>query len=192
MKNTIIKTIGIGLVITLSAHAEKNKEPKAPVTKEAFLTKAAEGFDKKDLNKDGQITEDEKKALISERKARLGKIRGGPILKDDNGDGKITVEDLPEKAKPHFDKIDTNSDKQISEEEKAAAAEKMMARRAGRGGPKDTDGDGKITIKDLPEKRQGHFAKIDTNADGQLDQVELDAARAARMARKPKPEAGNQ
>ncbi len=193
MKNTIIKTIGISLAFTLSAHAQEDngskEKTKTPVTKEAFLAKAAERFDKKDINKDGQITADEKKALVSELRNKAGKKHQGPILEDTNGDGTITIEDLPEKAKARFDKIDTNGDKQISEEEKTAAIEKMKARRDARGGPKDTDGDGKITIKDLPEKRQAHFAKMDTNSDGELDQAELDAARAAHAAGKPRPEA---
>ncbi|NJM36757.1 MAG: hypothetical protein HC845_02160 [Akkermansiaceae bacterium] len=128
MKNTIIQTIGITIALTFSGHAEENKvtkeKVKAPVTREEFLTKAAERFDKQDTNKDGQITAEEKKALIAEIKNKAGKKQQGPILQDTNGDGAITVEDLPERAKAHFDKIDTNADKQISEEEKAAAIEK--------------------------------------------------------------------
>ena len=46
----------------------------------------------------------------------------------------------------------------------------------------DTDGDGKLTIEEVPERMQQGFGEIDTNGDGFADAEELEARLAARRA----------
>lgn len=45
----------------------------------------------------------------------------------------------------------------------------------------DTDGDGKISREEAPERMQAVFDEIDTNSDGFLDEAEFEARRASRQ-----------
>lgn len=44
----------------------------------------------------------------------------------------------------------------------------------------DKDKDGKVSREEAPEQMQGFFDRLDSNADGAIDQAEVDAMRARR------------
>jgi hypothetical protein len=76
------------------------------------------------------------------------------------------------------------------EEEEEASGETEGGGRGGRGGGGfdpmqwDTDGDGKLSREELPERMQENFDEIDTNGDGFADEAEFAARRAAFQRRR--------
>ena len=50
----------------------------------------------------------------------------------------------------------------------------------------DTNGDGRLTVDEMPERLHQRFQHMDTNGDGALDENEIRAA-AARMRRRGGP-----
>ncbi|HTM82139.1 EF-hand domain-containing protein [Asticcacaulis sp.] len=98
-------------------------------------------------------------------------------------------------ARPAFSDIDTNSDGVISQAEFDAFRPKRPDGDHGRGrehdGPRgrggpmpfhgadlkrlDTDKDGKVSFDEFSAPMKAHFARMDTNKDGFLDEAELKA-----------------
>ncbi|WP_437902153.1 hypothetical protein WME95_26270 [Sorangium sp. So ce327] len=105
---------------------------------------------------------------------------------DKNGDGKLTVAELPEKAQKRLGKADTNNDGSLSAEELKAHAELRMKDRAAkhkaRFAKKDKNGDGFLTRDEVGDKRWERVKAADANRDGKVSADEL---RAARPAHKP-------
>ncbi|MDC0676854.1 EF-hand domain-containing protein [Sorangium atrum] len=105
---------------------------------------------------------------------------------DKNGDGKLTVAELPEKAQRRLGKADTNKDGNLSAEELKAHAEQRMkdrqAKQKARFAKKDKNGDGFLTRDEVGEKRWERVKAADANRDGKLSPDELRAARGARKA----------
>lgn len=122
---------------------------------------------------------------------------------DANGDGKITKDEARERMKEQFDKVDANSDGGIDKDEMRKAAEQMRGGRPGGpegrpgpGGPEgrrgpggpggegqrgpgglmrlDTDGDGKISKEEAPERMRENFERFDANGDGFIDQSDME------------------
>lgn len=133
---------------------------------------------------------------------RAGRRHGPPSAEamiqrlDKNGDGKLEVSELPDRAKGHLAAADTNHDGVLSVDElKAAFANaphdrfgKGFARgdRGGMGGRDlmrfDENHDGKIELDELPPQLRQRMESADTNMDGILQESELKAFRAARFA----------
>lgn len=137
-----------------------------------------------------------------------GKARGGDrdMAKflfgrfDDDNDGVIQLDQVPDKAKERLSKMDTNQDGKLERSEVQAAAEKFKGRRGGdrdqpgarpgppgRRGPKggagegrfaemfsklDKNGDQKISADEAPERLKGRFDKLDQNGDNSIDAEE--------------------
>ena len=101
---------------------------------------------------------------------------------DMDGDDRLTPEELPEQIRRNFDRIDRDGDGYLEPSE----IEAMMQRGAGRnrppGGPGglmrwDADGDGMLSMEEVPPQMARRFEPLDTNGDGLLDQEELSAMR---------------
>ncbi len=144
-KRTIISSvIGLALVAGISQAAEPKSGPRedkparqmradkdgnGTVDKAEFLAEAETRFQKTDANADGNIDREEMKAQRQKmRKHFKGKHRP---LSDKNGDGKVTIDDVPERAKELFAKVDTDSNGEVSETERKAFHEKMKECRGG-------------------------------------------------------------
>jgi Ca2+-binding EF-hand superfamily protein len=172
----------------------------------AQQTDAADG-----PNLDQQIKEPQEKGLdnpAAKQRGKRGKRgqgrRGGPeMLKevfsrmDKDGDGTITIDELPERLREKMPKLDANADGgcDISEFQTAMQnrRDKGRGNRAGKGKPGaeesgarkrggkgsldrlDKDGDGKISKAEAPERMQQRFEMIDTNGDGSIDKMEQEA-----------------
>ena len=98
---------------------------------------------------------------------------------DQNKDGKLSRDEVPERFLRRFEFMDSDGDGFIEREEM-----EQMASRFGRGrGPgrgmderfqqMDTDGDGKISREEAPEPLLRRFDQMDRNEDSYLDQQEM-------------------
>ena len=130
--------------------------------------------------------------------------RGGPEMMkqvftrmDKDGDGTITIDELPERLREKMPKLDANADGGCDMSEFQTAMQnrrdKNRGGRAGKGKPGadergarkrggkksldrlDKDGDGKISKAEAPERMQQRFEMIDTNGDGSIDKSEQEA-----------------
>ncbi|MBN1909443.1 MAG: EF-hand domain-containing protein, partial [Pirellulales bacterium] len=129
---------------------------------------------------------------------------------DKNKDGKISLNEVPEKGREGFKKLlakaDKDGDKALSKKEAQAMMVSMVrriqqAQHKGPGGPKnveaskkrfheamaerfkkaDKNKDGKLSRDEAPERLKAHFSELDANADGQLTPQELTTAMKKRM-----------
>jgi len=139
------------------------------ITKDEFVSDVKSHFLEADANKDGKVTKDELKQAADKKREEF-KARLDDKLKesDKNGDGKWSKDELPPPVAHRFDKLDTNHDGFLSQDE-------LKAAKLG-GDVKHPDGDAKRT-----ERLEKHFAKLDTNHDGALDSSELDKLAQAKF-----------
>jgi hypothetical protein len=135
-----------------------------------------------DTNGDG-IVDDEERAAARERRADRRAQEDGPgnrppPFKDANGDGVISQDELPPRAREHFARIDANGDGVIDATELEAMRKRFAIRRP----PvfHDANGDGVITADELPPRAREHAAMIDINGDGVIDNAELEAIQERR------------
>ncbi len=112
---------------------DENKDGK--ITKEEMPERMQQSLlARADTNEDGAIDEEELKVMAE-------RIRGGGPAAfidrvksfDENKDGKITKEEMPERMQQMLERIDTNKDGAIDEEELKAVAERFGGRGAGEG-----------------------------------------------------------
>ena len=103
---------------------------------------------------------------------------------DKNGEGKLAVSELPEKAQKRLAKADTNKDGALSAEELKAHAEQHKkareAKQKERFARKDKNGDRFLTKDEVGDKRWERLKAADPNRDSKLSADELRAAHAAR------------
>ena len=130
-----------------------------------------------DTDKDGQLSEAEKKAMKAEfakRRAEKGARPSRPEGKEHPGNRRRPHSERPEMIK----KFDADKDGQLSPEEHAALrAEGEKAREHSR---------------EKVEKFHKEFMeKFDTDKDGKLSDAEKEAARATRVERRQRPAHGN-
>ena len=110
---------------------------------------------------------------------------------DQDGDGVVTSDEVPDGQKERFDRIlsrgDQDRDGRLTREEFMASLEGAQSRQGqGRGGRAgrnfdpgrmfermDTNGDGKITRDELPEQAPPMFERMDSDGDGAITREEI-------------------
>jgi len=104
---------------------------------------------------------------------------------DPYGDATVSRLDAAAKAGQDFDKLDTNHDGYLSDDEMAATLPDIRMRTfASRiNAVIDTDKDGKVSKEEFVAMALQRFDRADADHDGQLTKAERDAAREAMRAR---------
>lgn len=121
-----------GLLGTAASAQDRGHEIEGDITKDEMMAKAEERFLKSDADGDGQITLEEIQAKVE---GRAGKHAERHFSRqDEDGDGAITWAETRARVEARFDKMDTNSDGVLSEEEREAARDAMRERRGKRRG----------------------------------------------------------
>ena len=102
----------------------------------AEVKNAPAALKKLDKNKDGKITQEELRPSTDEIVARF-------MGYDENKDGKLSKDEMPAQMQRMFDRLDTNSDGSLDEQELQALAASFGQRggRRQRGGDRRDDGD---------------------------------------------------
>ena len=98
---------------------------------------------------------------------------------DENGDGQISADEMPELLRERALLIDTNGDGKLTEEELEEAFKRMRPAASPEAAPRqtaqqlmsymDTNGDGKITMDEAPEQLKASFGLVDQDGDGGID-----------------------
>jgi hypothetical protein len=121
---------------------------------------------------------------------------GGPMKHfDADGNGAVSLAEARTGVATMFAGADTNKDGRVTGEEMRAFHGRMGGhhrgphggdhggppREGGPGGPMhlDADGDGAVTLAEAQSGIEQHFARIDANRDGSIDEAEMRAAHEA-------------
>ncbi len=187
MKNLKLAILGLALISFTAVNAQEES------------SKGDEMFTKLDANADAKISKEEFIAVKAERDVKRTEKQKQSLenhtpkdaaakfaKKDLNSDGFVDrtefdqalkeraekVQNRPEGAGPnHFDKMDTDNNGVVNQEEFNVHVKKIMAKREENG--KDTK-----TI-DADKK----FSKLDGNGDGNIDKVEYETAKQNRQGK---------
>lgn len=130
-------------------------------------------FDRMDRDGDGQIKADEQNGRFG-GSLGLGKMMIGQL--DSNDDGIVAREEARSAALGMYDRVDTNSDGQLSTSEREQMRERFGARMTERLGQVDTNEDDRLSRKEVGVYAQENFRRADTDGDGQLTAEERQAA----------------
>lgn len=104
---------------------------------------------------------------------------------DANKDGKLTKDEMPEKALRMFDRVDQNKDGAVTKAEAEAAQEKFQKKRHERHGKFqakmmekfDTNKDGQVSQAEFTDFSMKKFKEIDADGDGNVTQDEMEKHR---------------
>jgi Ca2+-binding EF-hand superfamily protein len=175
------------------------------VITKAELRRAVTQLRKLDTDKDGNITLVEVSAGGPGGPSGFGdpaQFVDRMLQNDKNGDGKLTIDEVPEFMKPMLEGADANGDGAIDRNELATVAENMQNRFRGPGGvpggpggfrgaggfadrpfdanqmtgrlmQNDRNGDGRLTTDEVPPQAMGMLQGGDRNGDGAIDAAEM-------------------
>ncbi len=99
---------------------------------------------------------------------------------DENGDGRISRDEMSGPLRERATLFDANGDGNLSKKELQAAFQRMGSAGVAERSPDhvtakqlvsrmDTNADGKITMDEAPEQLKNSFAAVDRNGDGGID-----------------------
>lgn len=91
---------------------------------------------------------------------------------DEDGDGKIAIADVGNRAADRLSAADADNDGYVTRDEMKAAHEARRAERQANRFP-DADGDGVVTVVEYQNAAQERFRKLDANSDGVLSEDEM-------------------
>lgn len=112
-------------------------------------------------------------SAFAQEPAMSGKGGGWLMQMDQDGDGKVTAEEMTAGAKARFDAADADGDGKLSPDEM------RNWRKARRMARLDQDGDGLLSFEELTLRRDPAklIARLDVNGDGAVEAAEFAAGR---------------
>lgn len=130
----------------------------------------------------------------SEDEGQSRRGRGFDIMRfDENKDGKVSKEEVPERMRSFFDRMDPNNDGSIDQSEIDGMRSRFGGGRERRGSDRggrsrdrggrsggfdvmrfDENKDGKVTKEEVPERLRSFFSRMDPNGDGVIDAKEIE------------------
>ncbi len=171
------------------------------ISEDDFIAKAKQRFARMDKRGDGKLTPDELSAPHMHANAKFAQSQNPDVQQkhaqfaqkyfdkiDTNHDGVVTQDEYIAAATAHFNKIDTNGTGQISAEQIASSP--RMVQREQRAASRevkrmDTKGDGTVTQAEYVNAAKARFAKLDKNGDGFIDADELPTHHWAHAKQQP-------
>jgi Ca2+-binding EF-hand superfamily protein len=155
------------------------------VTQSEYDASRSARFAALDVNDDGQLTREERRAGRGEHGGRGHHRRGHRGMHhlaraDANSDGNITREEFLAGPTQMFARFDDDSDGVISADERPQRRDR--GERQGRR-HSDANDDGQISQSEFAAMGASRFQRLDANGDGQVTREEADAARAQRHGR---------
>jgi len=139
-----------------------------------------------DEDGDGKLNNDERNALrkaMAKKWGKHGKMDLGRHLiarLDENKDGKISTDEVPERFRKHFENVDVDSDGTVNKKEINKAVKKAKTKFISHVQDRffdkmDQNDDGKLDIDKIIAKLRAGMKKIDTSDDGFIDKSEFKA-----------------
>lgn len=110
---------------------------------------------------------------------------GGMMMRhmDANGDGKVTKDEIMPRLTKRFDRVDANNDGQVTKAEVGEHVRKRVERRVGHMFERfDPNADGIMTKAELQSQVDKHFARLDTDKNGEVSREEMGDFRKAMRA----------
>jgi len=168
----------------LLERADENGDGK--LSQDEVPERAWERLSKLDADEDGAVTREElAKGMKNRPNSGPGGGRGAFFERaDENGDGKLSQDEVPERAWERLSRLDEDGDGAVTREEAAEGMKGGGPGRAGRGGrpagPEamfsrlDEDEDGKLSEQEAPGEMWSKLRKADENADGLVSRDELE------------------
>ncbi|WP_455223547.1 EF-hand domain-containing protein [Kaarinaea lacus] len=189
MKNQLVKVLSLCGIVVLStpvlAGSDKYGDGKGPfmsffdtngdnlVTMEEFNAAAAKRFETMDVDKNGVVSTEEFQSFVMEKRKERHEQRF--LSMDSNNDGQISQEEYisykQQWAERRFQGMDTNNDGVVSKEEYEARKSRWSGHKHGRHGKDgifaklDADGDGQLTREESLTAWTNWFKRIDANGD---------------------------
>ena len=157
------------------------------VTLTEFNDSAKARFERIDGDNDGNISKDEFRAYIKERRTDRKKKKFARM--DTDNDGQVTKDEYvaykTKKAERKFSRMDKNSDGTVNVEEHANCKKNKHKRHGGRiFHHMDSNDDGSVTQAESYEAWLKWFKRIDVNADDVVSSDEVQAYRQQRRKHK--------
>ena len=130
----------------------------------------------------------------SEDEGQSRRGRGFDIMRfDENKDGKVSKDEVPERMRSFFDRLDPNNDGSIDQSEIDGMRSRFGGGRERRGSDRggrsrerggrsggfdvlrfDKNKDGKVTKEEVPERLRSFFSRMDPNGDDVIDAKEIE------------------
>ena len=163
-------------------------------------TRAAERFARMDVDRDGRLTREERRAgreamraeraaLRQSRSGERGGRRAAMLARlDANRDGQLSLAEAPPRLAQRFAQLDADRNGRLTTAELQAGRSQARGHGRGRDGQgrgldrvrPDANGDGVITLAETQARVSALFAKVDADRDGFLTRDERRARRQER------------
>lgn len=147
------------------------------ITHEELAAYRTKLFEAADTNKDGELDSAEMAAYMRARMAK--RIAARVAAFDKNKDGKLTLDEVPARARRHFWRADANLDGVLTVAEMQKAGERRLRRRLTFVFFRvDVDKDGKISKNEFIDAANRFFRRFDRNHDNTVTREEVAAVLA--------------
>ena len=174
MKTPILALAGISLLAGTAALAQPGDRNPGPMTRAEVSQKAAERFQKMDLNSDGVLDLADRELRREQRIARL----------DTDGNNAISK---AEREAAREARQERRAQRMAERGQSADAGERRGRGKHHRGmrgmmAKADTNGDGRLTLQEFQTHALARFDRADADSDGTVTQAERKAAHEAMRA----------